>query len=261
MTSLANVELRRDRWRRVRAAYHLTDPADPEFGRGGLARSLDEVSVRLLVLPPDPEVRVRTIDDEALSRLENAVREWGRPHSVSALWGHTQAACAEGAVIFACEQSRGGPWTQYLCHRADGGLEAGIGSAGARTYQGRRYFFLSHIVARLWSALAVLSTRQDAAVEGPLEISLALCGTEKSLLAGFAEGWAEPGSAMHEPTACAEPNVLFRVEVEAPPTPDDIEELAFGLGALIENAYGHTLRRFIAHRGPFEGQFDWRGVD
>jgi hypothetical protein len=261
LTSLADMELRRDRWRRVRAACHLTDPADADFGRGGLARSLDEVSVRLLVLPSDPEVRVRVIDEEALSRLENAVQEWGRPHGVSALWGHTKTACAEGAMIFAYDQSRRGPWTQYLCQRADGGLEAGIGSAGARTYEDRRYFFLRHIVVRLWSALAVLSTRQDAEVEGPLEISLALCGTEKSLLADFAEGWAEPGSAMHEPTACAEPNVLFRVEVGALPAPDDIEELAFGLGALIENAYGYTLRRFIAKRGSFEGQFDWRGVD
>jgi len=50
------------------------------------------------------------------------------------------------------------------------------------------------------------------------------------------------------------------VERDDLPSAEDAREFAFTLGGLIENAWGYTIRRFIARTGPLEGQLDWRAV-
>ena len=90
------------------------------------------------------------------------------------------------------------------------------------------------------------------AIDGPWEISLALRDTAGAALGDFAEGWAPFGDFRNDGTGCGEPHVLHRWTV------DEIEPqaLAFGAGDRIENSFGTTHQRYLAHRGSYEGQFD-----
>ena len=97
-------------------------------------------------------------------------------------------------------------------------------------------------------------------VDGPWEVTLALAGTEGSLLGGLAEGWKQPFGGFNDATPCRDSNVLIRVERDDLPSAEDAREFAFTLGGLIENACGYAIRRFIARTGPLEGQLDWRAV-
>lgn len=260
MTALADLESRRTRWRRARAVCHLLDVEDSEFARGGLARRLDEVSVRCLVLPDDPERSLAVTDEELLARLESTAQQSGKAHNVSNLWGYGKSASAAGAALYGYDSSCSGPWNQYLCLRADGGLEIGLGSQAVWTQNETKCFFLTAIVARLWSAFAVHAELLMPQADGPWEVTLALVGTEGSLLGGLAEGWEQPFGGFHDATPCRNSNVLIRVERDDLPSAGDAREFAFTLGGLIENAWGYAIRRFIARTGPLEGQLDWRAV-
>lgn len=259
MTALVDTESRRARWRRARAACHLIDPEDSEFARGGLARRLDEVNVRCLVLPDDPERSLAVTDEEQLARLDSAVQEWGKAHNVNSPWGYGKSASG-GATLYGFGNSSSGPWNQYLSLRADGGLEIGLGSRAVWTQNDIKCFFLTAVVARLWWAFAVQAELRTPQADGPWEVTLALVGTEGSLLGGLAEGWTEPFQGFHDMAPCREPNVLIRIEHEKISSAEDAEGLAFALGGLIENAWGYAIRRFIARTGPLEGQLDWRAV-
>jgi hypothetical protein len=58
------LELQRARWRRTRDLLRLVDPEAEDFAIGGLARFMDEPSVRLLILPADPEATLIEFDEE-----------------------------------------------------------------------------------------------------------------------------------------------------------------------------------------------------
>jgi len=259
MTALSDLELQRARWRRARATGHLLDADDSAFAKSSLARRLDKVAARMLLLPSDPELVSAPTDEALLDRLDEAAKEWGSAHHVGNLWGFGKTATADGACLFGYDNSSAGPWNGYLCLRSDGGLDVGLGTRVFWARDDDKWFGLSAIVARVWCALevhAAISTLQRA---DPGEVTLALVDTEGSVLGGLAEGWAEPFAGFgSEPSRCRNANVLLRLELEALPTAENAQDLAFRLGALIENAWGYTLCRFIARKGPLEGQFDWR---
>jgi len=168
-------------------------------------------------------------------------------------------ATADGACLFGYGNSSAGPWNQYLCLRRDGGLDVGLGTQVSWTRDDDKCFGLSAIVARVWCSLVVHAALSSVQRADPGEVTLALVDTEGSVLGGFAEGWAEPFSGFRsEARQCREANVLLRIELEELPTPENAQDLAFRLGALIENAWGYAICRFIACTGPFEGMFDWR---
>lgn len=175
MTALADLELRRARWRRAREACHLLDAEDPEFARGGLAGRLGRVSVRLLVLPGDPEGSTTPVDEDWLEHLQAVAKEWGKAHGVESLWGFGKMATAGGACLYGYDNSSSGPWNQYLCMRSDGGLDVGLGAQVFREWDGVKCFFLSAAVGRRWSALAV-HAELSAKGFGPCEVTLALVG-------------------------------------------------------------------------------------
>ena len=50
-SELMALELRRGRWRRARESLHRLDPSAEDFAKGGLARFVEDPSVRLLILP------------------------------------------------------------------------------------------------------------------------------------------------------------------------------------------------------------------
>jgi len=58
MTDIADVELRRARWRRALRREALDTTARDDFAVAGLASRLRAPSVQLLLLPADPEADV-----------------------------------------------------------------------------------------------------------------------------------------------------------------------------------------------------------
>ena len=86
---------------------------------------------------------------------------------------------------------------------------------------------------------------------------MALRRTKEAILGSFAEGWPEPGTGLGfwDPTRCIEDDVLLRWELEDEIDP---ENLARAVGDRMEQTFGSTFGRHLAHRGEYEGRFDPR---
>src|SRR5438445_8742509 len=92
---LADMELRRGRWRRIREPLGLLTTADEDFATGGLAGHIDDLSVRFLILPGDPEAALVRFDDLFWTWWK-ADRESPFPGLIS--WGHYWHPTREAAV-------------------------------------------------------------------------------------------------------------------------------------------------------------------
>jgi hypothetical protein len=68
-TGIIERELQRTVWRRYRDTLCLVDASDPRFGEGGLAARMHELSMRVLVLPGDPERDLIAFDEEFWARF------------------------------------------------------------------------------------------------------------------------------------------------------------------------------------------------
>src|SRR5690606_2882045 len=92
-------------------------------------------------------------------------------------------------------------------------------------------------------------------IDGPFEVTGALADVGGARLGGFAEGWRDIGDmSLRAAPACAGSTVLLRVGCDTlEPAARDINS-----GQQLENTFGSTQRRFIAHRGQYEAQFDPR---
>ncbi len=261
MSALADQELRRARWRRVRERYHLLDAEDQRFASGGLAQRLDRLAARLLLLPDDPELSAAPTDEGLLERMQEAAKEWGAARRIGSLWGHGKSATAEGPCLFGYGESSAGPWNQYLCLRAGGGLDAGLGTAVVWSRDDATVFHLGTLVARIWSALELHAKLSAASRGQPGEVTLALVDVRDSALSGLADGWRSPFIGFREEAPrCREANVLLRIELPALPRQEDAQDLAYELGALIDNVWGSVHRRFLIGSGEHTGEFDWRGA-
>ena len=112
------------------------------------------------------------------------------------------------------------------------------------------------MVGLVWTVAALQSEaimRWD--VRSPIEFTIGIRETLGATLGGFAEGWAEPGSGFHDWQTCVERHVLLRHELYADFDPRTV---ALHVGDRIEQAFGTTHRRYLAHRGPYEGEWDPR---
>jgi hypothetical protein len=259
MSTLSDQELRRARWRRVRAGCHLLGTDDAAFARGGLAQRLDRPAARMLLLTDDPELASPAVDEDQLRRLAEAAEEWGAAHRIGSLWGSGKTATFDGACLFGSGGSSAAPWSHYLCLRRDGGLDVGLGSEVVWTQDDVTEFHLRAIVGRLWRALELHAELLQPQEGGRGEVVLALLGVGDGVLGGFAEGWREPFSGFrNEAPRCREDNILYRVELPEPPAGDSARDLAYQLGSLVENAWGSVSRRFLVRGGQGDGEFDWR---
>lgn len=249
-------ELRRARWRHARQALHLLDPGANDFGSGGLARFVEARSVRLLILPEDPEAMTIEFDKELWDwwlqdRLDPAS---GR----SARWGLYEQPTATAAVRFERYGADGG-WVSYLALHRHGGLEMEIGANGIYSWrEQQRAFRLIRATGNIWAALDLYrEVVEHLEIEGPWEVSLALQNTRGAILGNFGEGWAEPGMGFaDEISICQDPGVLLHREVTHWPDVDGARSLAFDIGGWIEDSWGMRSRRFAALRGNLAGNFD-----
>ena len=85
MTDEVVKELYRSRWRRARETLGLVDPGQDDFATGGLGGHVPHLTVRLLVLPADPEVSRIEFDEPMWdwwkgahqSPFEGSPTDWG----------------------------------------------------------------------------------------------------------------------------------------------------------------------------------------
>jgi hypothetical protein len=206
-----------------------------------------------VILPGDPET----------SRIDfgEALWTWWKGHHLSPFegastdWGNGLYPTSGAAVR--CVALSDGNWDSYLALCRHGGLEMGMGPEGAAERDGRRIFWLTRIVGRVWAALHVYrDVAQRFELSGPWECSLALLKTRGGSLGNFGEGWLEYPDPGANPRVCQEANLLWRGEADEWLHPEELRQMAFRMGAWVEDSWGMETRRFLAHRGPLAGQFD-----
>lgn len=257
MSSSSELDRARERWRRKHRELGLPDPSGlDEVEPTGLARRVEELSTRIVILPGDPFSTELQFDDEFWGWWDER-RE--TPFGGSLHWNDTVPSI-EAAVGF---RGYGEGWDTYLALHRHGGVELGtsdvyqIGETG-------RCFRLIRTVGLIW---VVLDTQSEVlrrvGVDGPWQVVLALINTQGAWLGDVGTGWAEPPDRLGCGTPpCPEPHVVIRRELEDfPVEADAIQGLVFDLGGRIEDAWGVKQRRFLEARGELQGQFNprkWR---
>jgi hypothetical protein len=250
--TIHDIDAQRGRWLRYRTGQRLTIEAGEDFALGDLARYVDGLDVRLAFLPDDPDADSVPLNRETLAWLkEPRPTPYGgqRPR-----WGHRDRATSCALVIYDQYRDDAG-WGQYLALHRHGGIELGRGNFA---YQVRdtRVFPLRQMIGLAWIAAGLQSEVADRwHLTPPFELTVALPNANGATLGSFAEGWSEPGSGFWDFTTCIEERILLRWEVDDGVDP---ETLALALGDHLEQAFGSTHRRYLAHRGEYQGRFDPR---
>lgn len=232
---LFRTEALRARWRRAREAVGLAgDVERGDFGIGGLARRLDAPSVRLLILPADPEKVVVEFEKELVEWWKSVSPDSTQPQALA--WATRLALTADAAVRHDGREQEG--WGRFIALDRQGGLEIGLGIDGARETSNKvRDFLLVSIVGRIWSGLdAYRSIIDRCGVQGPWELSIALIGTSNSVMGNVASGWDNHFS--DESNRCPDRGALHRRELDAWPDEDGCRDLAFQLGGLGASGVG-----------------------
>lgn len=261
MTDLMDVELRRARWRRALQEEGLDTVGRDDFALGGLAARLRTPSVRLLLLPADPEREPVAIDDQLWAWVKNfsVVQVDGR----NVRLGTQEIPTAHAACLVDSHGSRE-LWNSYLAIRRSGALEYGLGDRGAwerKDQEGKlvRAFSLISVVARTWALLKFASALRDRTpVGGPWQLTVALNRTAGAFLGNVGEGWAEPLTWDNDLPACANEHLIWHIEIDEVPQDDEARDLAFSVGDRIEDAWGARERRYLARTGELAGRFDVR---
>jgi hypothetical protein len=252
------IDFYRRRWRRARETRRLLDAEADDFGSGEIPPTAGKISVRLLVLPGDPEEHRIDFDEAFLAWWTT---ESADPHTDGPTFFGTEITFTADAAFHYRSVSEK-QWVRYLAVTHAGALEMGLGRDAAyelpRSVGGEvPVFRLLTVVGRTAAALdRYVEVIQRYGTEGPWEISLALIGTRGSLLGDFATGWAEAGHPNHDGRQCAQPNVLMHRELLTWPTRDEAIALAHRLGDQMENSWGGSWRRYVAREGQNKGEFD-----
>ena len=236
-------EMLRARWRRTRQPLLLLDPQADSFATGGLARRVKEPSVRLLVLPPDPEDMRVEFNENFWAWWLQERRDPSSGHTIG--WWPFHEPTSSAAASFLTR--REGVWESYLAVHRHGGLETELGRECTYSSDGRRAFRLLFMVERVWATLGIYEdVVRRYGLSGPWEISLALRDTSGAVLGNVARGWNEPGNGFADVRTCAEPGLLLRREVTEWPDEAGTRALALSLGAWVEDSWGYSQRRFLS---------------
>lgn len=91
-------------------------------------------------------------------------------------------------------------------------------------------------------------------------LTVAVRGTEGALLGNVGEGWAELLSFENTVGGCVDQNLLWHLELQGWPDEEAQQQLAFAVGDRLEDAWGVSQRRYLAHRGDRAGRLDLRRI-
>lgn len=230
----------------------LVHPVDDDFALGGLGAFVDELDVRFLFLPSDPNTDLVSLDRETLEwfKADRPSPYGGGPIQ----WGHVSRTTST-AVLLHNQYGSDRRWDRYLALHRHGGCEFGHANC-AHDLRGTRIFSLRHVVGLAFSALTLqIEAISRWQMAPPFELTVGLRDTRGAALGGFAEGWREPGQGLSDLTASIENHILLRWELTADFKAEDV---AMDVGDRVEQAFGTTSRRHLARRGDYEGQFDPR---
>jgi hypothetical protein len=257
--NVADHELLRARWRRALRSLALDSITREEFGLSTLARRLSTVTVQLVLLPTDPEANVVSVNDSFASWLD-AQRD-------TALDGTTfklPSTLRRTAHAVALVDTYGEQWASYLAVHRSGAIEFGAGERGGWSENDRagksiRTIALTPTVARVWAMLRVAAALHERhAVDVPRQLTVGVANTGGARLGALGEGWAEPGDFHNRVGPCADPHLLWHVELTAVPAESDARDIAYSIGDRLEDAWGVQQRRYLAHRGEYAGRLDPR---
>lgn len=254
----------RERWLAARQLRGL-DPATAGFGESGLLAMLGEPGVFVTILPADPLRPALDFSDEQLTAQVLPERLVGQTaYGVSFLNQITSTADALVRYYAGGE----GAWRAFSAIRRDGGAEVGFDAYVTRYEQGGlanptgsviyRLFVLVHAVrmaidtqARLVQLLPTLGFEADEFA--PYELDVVMPGAGGGILAGFTDGWEEPGGFSNV-CRCLERNPAVRLEVAHWPLDEGgQQELLEAAANRIGDAFGDRLGRHLARQGPAIG--------
>lgn len=226
----------RRRWHESRERFELVDPTASEFAKGGPARQMDSVGLRVVVLPGDPLGEQIRLSDKTESWFEEHTRQL--PSGGRAQLGMWTRATTDAMLSYSQNHDDKG-WNSYIGLLRSGGVDAALDRV-SRTRDDVTWFSLTTVVDVARSALSLSASAIGKwKVPGPFELTVAMTDTENGHLGGFAHGsiqpWPEPRNR------CVESNLLLRWESDSP---FDVDEYAARVGERIENAFGTTMRRF-----------------
>ncbi|MCH8816057.1 MAG: hypothetical protein IH957_13395 [Chloroflexi bacterium] len=261
MNDLEAVELRRKRWRRARKGLDVLDPREESFGGGGVPSVAGKMSTRLIILPEDPEAHVIDFDDQFGTwwKEEPIDPHTGQPSN----FGRDEWMTSQASYRYMRRGEH--EWKRYLAISHAGGVEMGLGSHEAVYRLNRNtgvevnVFRLLTIVGRVATVLEYFrAVIERYELSGPWEVTLALVGTENSLLGDFASGYSRPEDQFEdELRRCGERHLLIRREFEVwPGDQGEARAVAYRIADQVEGAWGYALRRYLITQGDNIGEFD-----
>jgi len=246
-------QARRAQWAAYRTRLGLADPSQSDFGVGGGIGGLEAGPVlRLLILPTDPEVDIADFDSAFWNWWS---QEYADPATGSQTrWGSAQRPGSK--IALRGTETGGDGWFRYIALHRCLGVEMGLVKDATYFIPNLKAYVLRLVptVARIWSALEmqakVVERFEISDAVMPWEISVAFTKARGALIGHFANGWAEPGEGFSA-RPCAEDGLLFRREINSSwPDANGRRELAFEIGAWLEDSFGNTQRRWIRHPSP-----------
>lgn len=261
MTSLADTERLRARWRRTLDSHALDSVGRADFALGGLATRLRAPTAQLILLSSDPAAEAIRIDDAFWAWLDaqKTVAVEGR----TVRFGDQNYPTAHAAAVITSYGS-GEPWNNYLAVHRSGVIELGLGDRGGWERQNRegetvRMFNLISIVSYAWAMQRFSAALHERfPLPGPRQLTIALRGTKGALLGNVGEGWAEPDSFGNTVGGCPEEHLLWHLTIDGPSDHEAQQALAFAIGDRIENAWGTVHRRYLARVGDWTDRLDVR---
>lgn len=245
------------------ANQNLDSVARSDFAQGGLSNRLDRATFRALLLPEDPEAKAIDFDDEFW--------EWFEAHTSIEIGGYSyslgpqKGATAHAAVAFE-GWGRDERWRRYAAVHASGVVEVSLGESARWEHRRREeeaaaFYNLTSMVAGGWALLELgAAVYERFAIEGPTMLVQACADTSGTHLANFGEGWREPTDWGSHDTSCFDAALLWTIELADLGDADARRAEAFRMGDRLENAWGTKHRRYLAHRGDFQGALDVRRI-
>jgi hypothetical protein len=252
-------DVMRLRWEREQALLGLApDTPDEELAVGGMAALAIPPTVRICVLPGDPDALAVPPQDPATAIPQLITVPCGRQLPPHAIVRGTSSGYV--AVSYAGED---GLWRSFTAVRWHGGVDFFLGDQGGREWDipaaafRRRVVYLQIAVCWAWAAFDLQREMVERfTVGGPFRAIVAVAHTAGASLGTFGAGWAEPGSTgfWDQPTA-VDQHVLLLEDLAEWPDAAGVEGLALRFGARLDLAFGGPGGRHLDRTGPDEGKF------
>ena len=257
-TDIVVEEAQRGRWRRWLRQNALDDPNRDEFAKGGVAQCAENLGVRFVVLPADPEASAFELDKTFWTWMGSVETKAPSFRSSPLNWGHYEVPTSAGGARVEKDGKRETLWRKWFMVYRSGGMELGL---PIRERERQRLFLLLPTVGRIWASLDLhRELIVQHAIGGPFLVVLALAGTQGARLVGFGEGWQQ-SEFFGEDSRCPERNLLFSERLSTWPDADGARALALRLGGRIEDGFGSKARRFSGNRSGKVVEFDGDSLD